>query len=72
MSMTRSDLLTKLKCLVPNSDREMSQVMADCYLLDFINDEEVTEAYNRLHVVDGKKCSGTHAGPRCADLECKQ
>jgi hypothetical protein len=48
--MTKQELLDALRALKANeSDPEENHVDADDLLLKFINDPEVTEAFNALH-----------------------
>jgi predicted glycosyl hydrolase (DUF1957 family) len=44
--MTKKELLDKLKACSENGDIEIGHVDADNALLEFINDPEITEAFN--------------------------
>lgn len=45
--MTKEELVTLLKFL-DKGDHERNHLMADQALIEYINDPEVTEAYNRV------------------------
>jgi hypothetical protein len=44
--MSKDELLEQLRELVNESDREMAHSKADDLLLEYIGDEEITEAFN--------------------------
>ncbi len=46
--MTKQELIEKLKELAKSSDTEEAHGGADQLLIDFINDEEITEAYDSI------------------------
>lgn len=48
--MTKNDLITQLKLLAlsPEGDKEQDHNLADELLLDYINDPEVTRAFNSI------------------------
>lgn len=46
--MTKKELINKLKALRINDDQELAHRNADDALLDFINDEKVTEAFKQI------------------------
>jgi hypothetical protein len=47
--MTKEELLKKLKRLQKPGDTREDHLKADKLLLEFINDKEVTEAYNNVY-----------------------
>lgn len=50
IKLTKKNLIKKLKDLVSKRDydNENAHIEADCALLEFINDNEVTKAYNAI------------------------
>lgn len=46
--MTKEDCIKKLKNCDSN-DYEVEHLKADEILLEYINDEEIEEAYNKIH-----------------------
>lgn len=46
--MTKEELLAKLKELKSNSDCEDAHIEADDALLDYINDQEISESYGAI------------------------
>ncbi len=44
--MTRDELIEKLRDLAIESDREVAHIEADKLLLEYINDDEVSEVFN--------------------------
>ena len=46
--MTKDELIKQLKDLLANKDQEMAHVEADDLLLKFINDKEISEAYESI------------------------
>lgn len=47
--MTKEELLERLKECETNADTEAAHSDADDALIEFINDTEITEAYQRVH-----------------------
>ncbi len=46
--MTKQELIEKLKELHDNFDVEVAHVKADDLIIEFINDEEIKEAYDNV------------------------
>lgn len=46
--MTKEELIAKLKEIALNSDTEVAHVDADAALLEFINDKDVTKAFDAI------------------------
>jgi len=46
--MTKEELLEALKALIPDSPTEEAHMEADALLLNYINDPEITAAYEAL------------------------
>lgn len=47
--MTKAECLEKLKEASENMDTEAAHGDADDALIEFINDPEITDAYNKVH-----------------------
>ena len=47
--MDKKELLEKLKKLQGDGDTENQHCMADDLLLEFINDEQISEEYNKIN-----------------------
>lgn len=46
--MTKAELLKELKKYIKNTDTEVAHIDADEALIKFINDPEITKAYNKI------------------------
>lgn len=47
--VTKQELIEKLRELKKDADLEMAHVDADDYLLEYINDPQVTEAFHAIN-----------------------
>jgi len=48
-NQTREEAVEKLTLLKNDADTEEAHIRADYILLELINNEEVTNAYNKIH-----------------------